>query len=73
MLRVHELPERQQEAIADQHTQPPQDSQPEADVVEVVVAAGQEVPRLQLLGTEPLGHLIVHNALHSPPGKVEDV
>lgn len=33
------VPEGQQEAITDEHAQPPQDSQPQADVVEVVVAA----------------------------------
>lgn len=70
---VSVVPERKQDAVADQHAQPPQDSQPQADVLEVVVAAGQQVPWLQLLGTEPLGHLIVHDALHSAPGKVEDV
>lgn len=67
------VPEREQDPVADQHAQPPQDGQPQADVLEVVVAAGQQVPRLQLLGTEPLGHLVVHDALHSAPGEVEDV
>lgn len=70
---VSVVPERKQDAVADQHAHPPQDSQPQADVLEVVVAAGQQVPWLQLLGTEALGHLIVHDALHSPAGKVEDV
>lgn len=38
------LPERQKEAVADHHPQPPQDSQPQTDVLEVVVATGQQVP-----------------------------
>lgn len=67
------IPEWQQESVADQEAQPPQDSQPQADVVKVVVAAGQQVPRLQLFGTEPLGHLIIHDALHSSTSKIKDV
>lgn len=67
------IPERQQEAITDDHAQPPQDRQPQADVLEVVVAAGQQVPGLQLLCCETLGHLVVHDALHSSPSKIEDV
>lgn len=67
------IPERQQEAVADQQAQPPEDGQPQADVVEVVVAAGQQIPGLQLLGGEPLGHLVVHDALHSAPREIEDV
>lgn len=72
-MLVSFVPERKQDTVADQYAQPPQDCQPQADVLEVVVAAGQQVPRLQLLGAEPLGHLIVHDALHSAAGKVEDV
>lgn len=39
LLNVRPIPERQQEAVADDHAQPPQDGQPQADVMEVVVAA----------------------------------
>lgn len=39
VLKVWPIPERQQEAVTDDHTQAPQDGQPQADVVEVVVAA----------------------------------
>lgn len=67
------LPERQQEAVADHQAQPPQHGEPQADVVEVVVAASQQVPGLQLLSREPLRHLIVHDARHPSPGKVENV
>lgn len=73
MLEEQLIPERQQEAIADQQAQPPEDSQPQADVVEVVVAARQQIPGLQLLSREPLGHLVIHDALHSSPSKIEDV
>lgn len=41
--------------------------------MEVVVAAGQQIPGLQLFRREPLGHFIVHDALHSSPSKIEDV
>lgn len=67
------VPEWQQEAVADQHPQPPQDGEPQADVLEVVVAAGQQVPGLQLFGREAFGHLIVHDALHPTPAEIEDV
>lgn len=73
MLEVRLIPERQQEAVADQQAQPPEDGQPQADVVEVVVAAGQQIPGLQLLSREPLGHLVVHDARHSSPSEIEDV
>lgn len=67
------VPERQQEPIADQEAQPPQDSQPQADILKVVVAACQQIPRLQLLSSEPFGHLIIHDALHSSPSKIKDI
>lgn len=73
MLKARLIPERQQEAVADQQAQPPQDGQPQADVLEVVIAAGQQIPGLQLLSSEPLGHLIVHDACHSSASKIEDV
>ena len=71
--RAARAPERQQEAVADEQAQAPQHREPQADVVEVVVAAGQQVPGLQLLGAEALGHLVVHDALHAAARKVEDV
>ena len=43
-LEVQQIPERQQKAVADQDAQPPKDSQSQADVVEVVVAARQQIP-----------------------------
>lgn len=67
------VPERQQDTIADQEAQPPEDSQPQADIVKVVVAASQQIPGLQLFSRKPLGHLVVHDALHPSPGEVEYV
>lgn len=72
-LEVQQIPERQQKAVPDQDAQPPKDSQSQAYVVEVVVAARQQIPGFQLLCCEPLGHLIVHDALHSSPSEIEDV
>lgn len=66
-------PERQQEAVADEHAQAPQHGEPQADVMEVVVGPAQQVPGLQLLCREPLGHLVVHDRLHSFPAEVENV
>lgn len=73
LLKVHLIPERQQETIADQQAQPPQDSQPQADIVEVVVAAGQQIPGLQFLSGKPFGHFIIHDAFHSSSSKIENV
>lgn len=41
--------------------------------MEVVVAAGQQIPGLQFLSWEPLCHLIIHDALYSSTSKIEDV
>lgn len=66
-------PEWQQKPIADEHSHPPERREPGADVVEVVVASGQQVPGLQLLRREALGHFIIDNALHTSPAEIEDV
>ena len=66
-------PERQQEAVADEYAQAPQHGEPQADVLEVIIGPAQQVPGLQLLCREPLGHLVVHDGLHSFPAKIENV
>lgn len=68
-----EVPEWQQEAVADDDAEAPQHAEPQADVPEVVVAAREQVPALQLLGRETLRHLVVYDALHAAAAKVEDV
>ncbi len=66
-------PERQQKPISDEHSHPPERCEPGADVVEDVVASGQQVPGLQLLRREALGHLVIDDALHTSPAEIEDV
>ncbi len=66
-------PEWQQKPISDEHSHPPERCEPGADVVEDVVASGQQVPGLQLLRCEALGHLVIDDALHTSPAEIEDV
>lgn len=42
-------PEREQDTIADEDPQGPQDGQPGTNVAEVTLVSGQKVPALQLL------------------------
>lgn len=66
-------PERQQDTITDEDAHAPYDSESRAYVAKVVVAPSQQVPALQLLGWEAFGHLVVHDALHSPLAEAENV
>lgn len=66
-------PEWQEKPITDEHSHSPERCEPGADVVEVVVASGQQVPGLHLLCGEALGHLVIDNALHTSPAEIEDV
>lgn len=41
-------PEGQKEAVADEHTESPEHSEAQADILEVVVGPAEQVPGLQL-------------------------
>lgn len=51
------VPERREDAVSHKDAEAVHQRQLQADVVEVVVGARQQVPGHQLLRGEPLGHL----------------
>lgn len=73
LLMTQVIPERQQDAIAGEKSQPPQECKSHIYVMEVVVAPSQQIPALKFLGWKSLGHFIIHYALHAPSAKVEDI
>lgn len=66
-------PEGEEHTVAHEHAHAPEDGEAEADVAEVLIGSGQEVPRGQLLGGEALRHLVVHDALQALLVEVEGV
>lgn len=64
-------PEREKDTVTYDHAQAPDDGEAQADVVKVVVGAGQEVPGDQLLRGEALSHLVIHDALQALSVEVE--
>lgn len=67
------IPEREKDTVAHHDSHSPQDGEPQADVLKVVVGARQQVPGGQLLRREPLSDLILHDGLDALPAEVEDV
>lgn len=66
-------PQREEDAVSHQDAHHPDDGEAEADVAEILVGSGEEVPRGQLLGGEALRHLVVHDALQALLAEVEGV
>ena len=71
--RGADWPEREEDAVTDEDPEAPDDGEAEADVAEVLVGSGEEVPGGQLLGGKALRHLVVHDALQTLLAEVEGV
>lgn len=66
-------PEGEQDAVSHEHAHAPENGEAQADVAEVLIGPGEEVPRGQLLGGEALRHLVVHDALQALLVEVEGI
>lgn len=66
-------PQWEQDAISHKDADHPDDGEAEADVAEILVGSGEEVPRGQFLWGEALRHLVVHDALQALLAEVEGV
>lgn len=66
-------PEGEEDAVSHEHPHTPENGEAQADVAEVLVGPGEEVPRGELLGGEALRHLVVHDALQALLVEVEGV
>lgn len=72
VLALHR-PEGEEDAVSHEHAHAPENGEAEADVAEVLIGPGQEVPGGQLLRGEALRHLVVHDALQALLVEVEGV
>lgn len=66
-------PQREKDAISHEDADHPDDGEAKADVAEILVGSGEEVPRGQFLWGKALRHLVVHDALQALLAKVEGV
>lgn len=66
-------PQREKDAISHKDADHPDDGEAEADVAEILVGSGEEVPRGQFLWGEALRHLVVRDALQALLAEVEGV
>lgn len=66
-------PQREEDAVSHKDADHPGDGEAEADVAEILVGSGEQVPRGQFLWGEALRHLVVHDALQALLAEVEGV